>query len=76
MNPSRTMREAAAALTDAFDDTAPPDRRIHAIGTELERMKQAGELDALPEDTRRRLGVMPMMLLSVAGDVFEMRRKS
>jgi hypothetical protein len=65
----KDMRSAVA-----WDDGADPDVRLRAIATELASMDQAGELERPDADTLRLLRMLPVLLLSIAGDVFVLRR--
>ncbi len=57
----------------AFDDVVEPHLRLKAIAEQLQGMVTAGELEALPADTQRTLGVLPMLLLDISGEVFAER---
>lgn len=65
-----------ALLLPPDDPDAPPARRITVIANQLSGMVKAGELKALPEDTRRALATLPICLLDIAGvvDALERRR--
>jgi len=56
------------------DDPADhPDIRAVRCAEQLAGMLAAGELDALPNDTRRLIAQLPMVLLDIAGDVRMLR---
>lgn len=71
-DPSK-VRTAAdfLALPDNPDDH--PDIRATRMAEQLAGMLAAGELDALPDDTRAILAQMPMALLDMAGNVRVLR---
>jgi len=56
------------------DDPADhPDIRATRCAEHLAGMLAAGELDALPDDTRRVIAQLPLVLLDIAGDVRVLR---
>lgn len=64
------MPDVTAALDFPPDDPdAEPHARITAIARSLGGMLAAGELDALPDDTRRIMDELPLCLIGIAGDV-------
>lgn len=58
------MRDALA-----WDDGAHPDDRLRCVARQLSAMGEAGELDALPEYSRRLLAALPLVIMNIAGDV-------
>lgn len=62
-------------LAIPWDDTATVDARLRAVADLMAHMAQAGELDQLPDDTRRFLGMVPMFLMCAAGDVAAERQE-
>jgi len=50
-----------------------PDIRATRCAEQLAGMLAAGELNALPDDTRRLIAQLPMVLLDIAGDVRVLR---
>ena len=58
------MRDALA-----WDDGAHPDERLRCIASQISAMGAAGELDALPEYSRRLLAALPLVIMNISGDV-------
>lgn len=52
-----------------WDLDARPEDVIRSIANDVQRMINAGELDTLPRDTKRRIAAWPMPLMNAAGDV-------
>lgn len=71
-DPSK-IRTAADALALPDDPVDHPDIRAVRCAEQLAGMLAAGELDALPDDTRRMIAQLPMVLLDIAGDVRVLR---
>jgi len=71
-DPSK-VRTAADYLALPDDPADHPDIRAVRCAEQLAGMLAAGELDALPDDTRRLLTQLPMVLLDIAGDVRVLR---
>jgi len=60
-------------LNHPDDPDDHPDIRAVRCAEQLAGMLAAGELDALPDDTRRVIAQLPMVLLDIAGDVRVLR---
>ena len=67
------VRGAADYLAMPDDPADHPDLRAVRCAEQLAGMLAAGELDALPADTRRLIAQLPMVMLDIAGDVRVMR---
>lgn len=64
----------AALFFPPDDPEAAPDRRLTVMAEQLAGMANAGELNALADDTRRAFADMQMVLLDIAGAVRLPRR--
>ena len=71
-DPSK-VRTAADFLALPDDPADHPDLRAVRCAEQLAGMLAAGELDALPADTRRLIAQLPMVMLDIAGDVRVLR---
>jgi hypothetical protein len=60
-------------LSHPDDPADHPDIRAVRCAEQLAGMLAAGELDALPDDTRRLIAQLPLVLLDIAGDVRMLR---
>jgi hypothetical protein len=71
-DPSK-VRTAADFLSHPDDPADHPDIRATRCAEQLAGMLAAGEMDALPDDTRRMIAQLPLVLLDIAGDVRVLR---
>jgi len=59
----------AAMCLPPDNPDATPERRIRVIAEQIGAMNAAGELDALPRDTRASLASLPLVLFGIAGEL-------
>lgn len=62
-------RRHTAALLIHDDDETSPAYRLRRCADQLAAMSAAGELDALPDDTRGLIDQLPLIMLDIAGQV-------